>query len=91
LAAHVRLFDPTRPVTYAAYPDRGEHCVNNNGFTEAIDIVSYNLSGAMVPAGQTGTSTAHRAGQRVLSAAASVASPGPDAPPRACFTWTSCL
>jgi beta-galactosidase len=42
LAAHVRRFDSTRPVTYAAHPDREKRCVNNNGFAEALDVVSYN-------------------------------------------------
>lgn len=42
LTEHVRRQDPTRPVTYAAYPDRGERCVNNNDFAEALDVVGYN-------------------------------------------------
>jgi beta-galactosidase len=42
LAGHVRRLDPTRPVTYAALPNRDAYGVNNNGFAEAMDVVSYN-------------------------------------------------
>ena len=42
LTDRVRSLDPTRPVTYAAVPDRKDRCVNNNGFAELLDLVSYN-------------------------------------------------
>lgn len=43
LADYVRQHEPTRPVTYAAHPDRHEgRCVNHSGFSEPLDIVSYN-------------------------------------------------
>lgn len=42
LTDYVRAHEPTRPVTYAAHPQRGENSVNNNGFADLLDIVSYN-------------------------------------------------